>query len=113
VGLGFGLVLSPPTPFRAVEPFVELCDLLLVMSVHPGFGGQDFMPEVLPKLAAAREWVDSHGLRTDIEIDGGITRETAPTARDAGANVFVAGTAIFGEPEPVVAVSAIRRALEG
>ncbi|HSG80509.1 MAG TPA: ribulose-phosphate 3-epimerase [Acidimicrobiia bacterium] len=113
LGLDFGLVINPPTPFEAVEPFVELCDLLLVMSVHPGFGGQAFIPEVLPKVEAARKWVDSHGLSADIEIDGGITPATAPLARDAGANAFVAGTAIFRAPDPVAAVHELRIAAGG
>jgi ribulose-phosphate 3-epimerase len=111
-GLRFGLVLSPPTPFRAVEPFVELCDMLLVMSVHPGFGGQSFMSEVLPKLSEARDWVESHGLEVDIEIDGGISLDTIVRARDAGANVFVAGTAIFGSADPVRAVKDLREAFD-
>ncbi len=111
-GLDFGLVLSPPTPFEAVAPFVELCDLLLVMSVHPGFGGQEFMPEVLPKVHEARQWVDSHGLTVDIEIDGGITPETARPAREAGADVLVAGSAIFRAPDPVEAVHRLRAAVE-
>ncbi len=111
-GLNFGLVISPPTPFAAVEPFVELCDLLLVMSVHPGFGGQAFIPEVLPKIEAARKFIDSQGFVTDIEIDGGITVETAPAARRAGADVFVAGTAIFRAPDPVAAAQELRRAVE-
>jgi ribulose-phosphate 3-epimerase len=111
-GLGFGLVLNPPTPFAAVEPFVELCDVVLVMSVHPGFGGQAFIPEVLGKVEAARKSVDSMGLATDIQIDGGMTPATAPRARSAGANVFVAGSAIFRQPDPVDAVRTLREALE-
>ena len=111
-GLDFGLVVSPPTPFAAVEPFVELCDLLLVMSVHPGFGGQAFIPEVLPKVEAARKFIDSHGLPTDIEIDGGINLATAGPARRAGADVFVAGTGIFRAPDPVAAARELRRAVE-
>ncbi len=110
-GLDFGLVVDPVTPFDAVAPFVELCDLLLVMSVHPGFGGQAFIPEVLPKVEAARKWVDSHGLSADIQIDGGITPETAGSARRAGADVFVAGTAIFRSPDPVAAVAELRAAI--
>ncbi|MFQ5948637.1 MAG: ribulose-phosphate 3-epimerase [Acidimicrobiia bacterium] len=110
--LDFGLVLNPATPFEAVAPFVGICDLLLVMSVDPGFGGQQFMPEVLPKVEAARKLVDSKGLATDIEIDGGITPETAPFARQAGADVFVAGTAIFGAPDPLDAVRRLRAAVE-
>ena len=112
IGLDFGLVLNPPTPFAGVEPFVELADLLLIMSVHPGFGGQSFMAEVLPKLEAARKFVDSHGLPVDIQVDGGITAETAPLARKAGAEVFVAGTAIFRDPDPVGAVHRMRAAIE-
>ena len=113
VGLDFGLVINPATPFEAVAPFVELCDLLLVMSVVPGFGGQGFIPEVLPKVEAARKWVDSHGLRADIEIDGGITPVTAVQAREAGADAFVAGTAIFRAPDPVAAVAELRAAVGG
>ena len=112
MGLDFGLVLNPPTPFAGVEPFVELADLLLIMSVHPGFGGQSFMAEVLPKLEAARKFVDSHGLPVDIQVDGGITAETAPLARKAGADVSVAGTAIFQDPDPVGAVHRLRAAIE-
>ena len=78
LGLRFGVVISPPTPWTALQPFAELCDMLVVMSVHPGFGGQSFMPEVLDKVELARKWVDSHGLDTDIQIDGGISAETAP-----------------------------------
>ncbi len=112
VGLDFGLVLNPPTPFAAVAPFVELCDMLLVMSVQPGFGGQAFMPEVLDKVAAARKLVDSQGLHTDIQIDGGISVDTASAARRAGADVFVAGSAVFGADDPVAAIQRLRAALE-
>lgn len=111
-GLDFGLVVNPPTPFQAVEPFIELVDLLLVMSVHPGFGGQSFMQEVLPKVEAARKFVDNRGLSVDIQIDGGINPDTAPLARKAGADVFVAGTAIFRDPDPVDAVHRLRAAIE-
>lgn len=111
-GLDFGLVCNPGTPFAGVAPFLELCDVLLIMSVEPGFGGQSFIPEVLEKIQAAREWVEERGLPTDIEIDGGITPETARMAADAGANVFVAGTAIFGAKDPSTAVAELRRAVE-
>jgi ribulose-phosphate 3-epimerase len=112
-GLGFGLVLNPPTPFAAVEPFMELADMVLVMSVHPGFGGQSFMPEVLAKTESARKWVDEHGLSVDIQIDGGINPETARLAGQAGANVFVAGTAIFRADDPVAAIKRLRQAIDG
>jgi ribulose-phosphate 3-epimerase len=111
LGLDFGLVMNPPTPFGAVEPFVELCDLVLIMSVAPGYGGQAFIPEVLPKIEAARFFVDSEGLPADIEVDGGITAETARLAKAAGADVFVAGTAIFSAPDPVAAVRQLRGAV--
>jgi ribulose-phosphate 3-epimerase len=113
VGLAFGVVVSPPTPFEAMEPFVELCSMIVIMSVHPGFGGQSFMPEVLPKLERARKWVDSHGLGVDIQVDGGVTVDTIRQARDAGANVFVAGTSVFRAPSPAGAVDELRRIIEG
>ena len=87
--------------------------MLLVMSVHPGFGGQSFMPEVLDKVERARKWVDSHGLATDIQIDGGIDMDTAPLARAAGANVFVAGTAVFGADDPAAEIARLRSVIEG
>lgn len=112
-GLRFGLVINPPTPIDAIEPFVELCDMVLIMSVQPGFGGQSFIPEVLEKVEIARKWVESAGTGADIQIDGGITPETAPNAVSAGANVLVAGTAIFRAEDPVAAVEALRRAANG
>ena len=111
-GLKFGLTLNPPTPFAAVEPYLHLIDNLLVMSVYPGFGGQSFIPEVLEKVTRAREIIDAQGFAADIQIDGGITPETGRLARAAGADIFVAGTAIFGQPDPVEAVAALRAALE-
>jgi ribulose-phosphate 3-epimerase len=112
-GLRFGLVASPPTPWQAIEPFLELCDLVLVMSVNPGFGGQTFMPEVLPKVEALRKTVDRRGLAVDIEIDGGITAANAAAARAAGAEVFVAGTSVFGTVDPAAAIRSLRQAIEG
>ena len=111
LGLEFGVVVSPPTPWTAMEPFVELCDMVLVMSVHPGFGGQSFLPEVLGKVEALRKFVDSQGLTTDIQIDGGISTATARSARDAGANVFVAGTAVFGRSDRQEAIEELRRVI--
>jgi ribulose-phosphate 3-epimerase len=113
IGLGFGLVCNPATPFAAVQPFMELSDLVLMMSVEPGFGGQGFMPEVLSKVEQAREWVEDHGLGTDIQIDGGINLETARQAVSAGANVLVAGTTIFGADDPPTAAAELRRAIQG
>lgn len=107
-GLGFGLALNPGTPFEAVEPFLGLCDLVLVMSVEPGFGGQSFDATVIEKVRTAKISVDSAGLDADIQVDGGITAETAPAARQAGADIFVAGTAIFGADDPVGAIAQLR-----
>jgi ribulose-phosphate 3-epimerase len=112
VGLDFGLVLNPGTPFDAVAPYVETCNVIVVMSVEPGYGGQTFLAEALPKLEAAREWVESHGLRTDIQIDGGITPDNAADAISAGATVLVAGTSVFGAENPPAAIDALRRAAE-
>jgi len=112
VGLEFGVVMNPPTPFAAIEPFVELADLVLVMSVHPGFGGQSFIEDVLPKVEATRKFVEKHALTTDIEIDGGISPSTVSRARTAGANVFVAGSAIFSTDDAVAAVHTLRDAAE-
>lgn len=108
--LEFGVVISPHTPFEAMEPWIESCRMVVIMSVHPGFGGQSFIPEVLTKVEQARKWVDSHDLATDIQIDGGITVVTAPAAVAAGANVLVAGSAVFGEDDPAAAIRALRAA---
>ena len=111
--LGFGLVINPGTPYQALDPHLELCDMVLVMSVEPGFGGQDFMPDVLAKVEAARRAIDRRGLDVDLEIDGGIDPKTIGSARRAGADVFVAGTAIFGQADPVRAIAGLRRAAAG
>ena len=112
VGLDFGLVINPITPFEGIAPFVELCDLVVGMSVEPGFGGQSFLPEVLPKVETAREWVENRGLTADIQVDGGITPDNARMVADAGANVLVVGSAVFGADDPPSAVMEIRSAVE-
>ena len=108
VGLGFGLAINPRTPYEAMDPYLELCDLVLVMSVEPGFGGQEFDSAVLDKVEAARHAIDNRGLDADLEIDGGIGPETIGAARRAGADLFVAGTAIFDRPDPVGAIAGLR-----
>ncbi len=112
VELSVGLVVNPGTPIAAIEPYLELIDIAVVMSVEPGFGGQAFNPDVLDKVTRLRELVENQGLSTDIEIDGGITPDTAGLAARAGANVFVAGTAIFGAGDPAMAAKELRRAIE-
>jgi ribulose-phosphate 3-epimerase len=111
-GLDFGLVINPGTPFDSVSPFVEDCNVLVVMSVEPGYGGQVFNVDALPKIELAREWVESHGLNADIQVDGGITPENAGQVISAGATVLVAGTAVFRADDPLRAVRALRRAAE-
>ncbi len=107
--LGFGLAINPATPYAAIDPFLELCGLVLVMSVQPGFGGQSFIPDVLGKVEEARRAIDRRGLDTLIEIDGGIGPDTIERARSAGVDVFVAGSAVFGNDDPVAAVTELRR----
>jgi ribulose-phosphate 3-epimerase len=112
-GMRVGLVLNPETPLDAVVPYLEEIDILLFMSVHPGFGGQAFLPDVLDKLRAARDIVDERALPVELEIDGGINIETAPLAAEAGADILVAGSAVFGAPDPAGAARAIRAAAWG
>lgn len=112
LGLRAGLVVNPPTPWTAVEPFLDQCHKVVVMSVHPGFGGQEFIDSVLPKISSLRESIDSRALATDIEVDGGVDVRTAGPAWSAGANVLVAGTSVFRASDPVKAVGDIRRVCE-
>ncbi len=108
LGLRVGVALNPDTPFEKVAPFLGGVDLVLCMTVFPGFGGQSFMPEVVDKVRQVRAAVDDAGLAVDVEVDGGIDVATAPLAAEAGANVFVAGSAIFGHDKPWVAAEEIR-----
>jgi ribulose-phosphate 3-epimerase len=97
LGKRAGVSINPGTPFDAIAPVIDLVDLVLVMSVNPGFGGQSFLPASLTKLERLRALIDSTGRRIDLEIDGGITPETAALAIKAGADVLVAGTAVFSQ----------------
>jgi ribulose-phosphate 3-epimerase len=90
-----GLSLNPATPFESVEPFLDEIDILLIMTVHPGFGGQSFRPEMMEKVKHAAEWNKSRDRKIDVEVDGGINAETARLSIQNGANVLVAGTSIF------------------
>jgi ribulose-phosphate 3-epimerase len=110
--VGVGLVLNPETPVDTVMPYLGEVDLLLVMSVHPGWGGQQFIPEVLDKVRVIRRAVDEDALDVEIEIDGGINVHTAPVAAAAGVDILVAGSAVFGAPDPLAAARAIRGAAE-
>lgn len=110
LGLRRGLAFEPETPYDAVEPYLDHIDLLLVMSVHTGFGGQPFIPEVLDKVRAARKEIDARGLEVEIEIDGGIKVDNAGRAAEAGVDILVSGTGIFGADDPAAAARAIRNA---
>ena len=109
LGVEVGLTLNPATPLERVVPYLGDVDKILVMSVVPGFGGQAFMPEVLPKVRALRR---EHGFDRDIEIDGGIAESTIGQAAAAGANLFVAGTSVFGAPSRAAAIRSLRTAAE-
>jgi len=107
-GCRTGLTLNPATPFQSVEPYLPDIDLLLVMTVHPGFGGQSFRPEMMEKVRRAKEYRDSLGGKFDIEVDGGINADTARLSIENGANVLVAGTSIFHSKDYAKAIRQLR-----
>lgn len=109
-GCKAGVVLNPATPASAIEYVLELCDLVLVMSVNPGFGGQGFIDGVLPKISAIRKMANERGLNPWIEVDGGVKGENAYKVVEAGANSLVAGSAVFGAPDYAKAIADIRAA---
>lgn len=112
LGKRAGVVLNPHTPESAIDYVLDDVDLILVMSVNPGFGGQEFLPSVLPKLAALRKRIDDRKLRIDLEVDGGVSPLTAKQVTDAGARVLVAGSAVFGKKDRAHAISELRKAAE-
>ncbi|MEF3305766.1 ribulose-phosphate 3-epimerase [Paenibacillus sp. GYB003] len=110
-GAKAGVVLNPATPLAALEHILEDVELVLLMTVNPGFGGQRFIGSVVPKIAALRRMLDERGLsHVHVEVDGGVNEETAPLVAQAGANALVAGSAVFAQPDRRAAISAIRRA---
>jgi len=109
LGLRAGVAICPATPAKAVEYLLDLADLVLVMTVNPGFGGQHFLESQLPKIAAVRRMIDATGRDIDLEVDGGIAPDTAARAIAAGADVLVAGTAVFGTPDYRANIAALRR----
>ncbi|MEN8239072.1 MAG: ribulose-phosphate 3-epimerase [Actinomycetota bacterium] len=104
MGIDIGLVVNPVTPVESLMPYLDRLSMVLVMSVQPGFGGQSFIETSLPKLEALRSAIDARGLSTNVQIDGGITRDNAARARDAGANILVAGSSVFRADDPGEAV---------
>ena len=103
-----GTVLNPATPLVQIEQVLDLCGIVLIMTVHPGFGGQQFIPSMLPKIRALRRLCDERGLDTIIEVDGGMSGGNCWQAIDAGATAIVAGSAVFGAPDYAEAIAAIR-----
>lgn len=109
-GLSCGITLRPATPFSAVEPYLDRVDLVLIMTVVPGFGGQPFMMEMMPKVEAAAKERAARGLKYRIEVDGGINAKTAAIAAQHGADTMVAGTSAFGAPDMAAAIREMRAA---
>ena len=110
LGKKTGVTLKPRTPAEAVKPYIGMVDLVLIMTVEPGFGGQSFMHDQLPKIAAVRKMLDEAKLPCELEVDGGIDMNTAALAKAAGVNVLVAGSAVFGKSDRAAAIKAIREA---
>jgi ribulose-phosphate 3-epimerase len=112
LGIKAGLAINPPTSMSLVLPHLSRIDLLLVMTVNPGFGGQEFIVEALPKIQQAAAWRRERNLRYRIEVDGGINGQTAADCAKAGADTFVSGTGLFGKPNMAAAVKKMRRAIQ-
>ena len=111
-GARAGLAINPATPVEPCEDLLPEIDMLLLMTVEPGFGGQGFLDLVMPKLRRARAMVRRHGASVWLQVDGGVSEETIERCADAGADVFVAGSAVYGAEDPAAAVQALRRQAE-
>lgn len=110
-GARAGVALNPATPLAAIEHVLDVLDMVLVMTVEPGFGGQDFIPAMLPKIERLAAMLAERQLDIDIQVDGGIKEDSIGRAAAAGANVFVSGSGVFGQGDPTAAVRALRSAL--
>jgi len=108
LGVKCGAVINPNTEVEKIADVIEECDMILLMSVYPGFGGQKFIPEVLPKIEQVAKLVDKIGKDIDIEIDGGINKENVRLVKDAGANVIVAGSTVFNELDRAKIIKELR-----
>jgi ribulose-phosphate 3-epimerase len=113
LGVKAGAVLNPATPLSALEHVLEECDLVLLMSVNPGFGGQRFIPQVMEKIARLRQMIEARGLSTLIEVDGGVGPSNARQIAAAGADVLVAGSAVFGNADIPAAIKLLRDQFKG
>jgi ribulose-phosphate 3-epimerase len=111
LGMQAGLAINPETPFEAAVPYLEEIDVINIMTVNPGWAGQAFLSDMLPKIRAARDHIEHAGLEIDISVDGGVNLETARACLDAGANVLGAATAIFGQADPSAAAAEMKRML--
>lgn len=108
LGVKCGAVINPNTEVKEIENVIDDIDMLLLMSVYPGFGGQKFIPEVLPKIEQAAKLIEKTGKEIDLEIDGGITKENVKSVKDAGANVIVAGSTIYNEADRAAVIKYLR-----
>ena len=109
LGVKAGVVLNPATPVQLIEPIIEDVDMVLLMSVNPGFGGQKFISSVLSKIKQVKEMSEQKGLNLEIEVDGGVNEETALLCVEAGATVLVAGSAVFNQSDRREAISRLKR----
>ncbi len=112
LGVKAGVSLNPATPISTLEVILEELDLVLLMSVNPGFGGQQFIPSCLPKIEALRKEIERRGLSIELEVDGGVKPDNIATIAAAGADVFVAGSAVFGKPDYQATIAELRRLAE-
>lgn len=108
-GIRPAISVKPATPAEAVLPYLDLCSLVLVMTVEPGFGGQSFMADMMPKITEIRRYITEKGLNCEVEVDGGVNETTGRTCVEAGADVLVAGSAYFKAPDPAAFVAALHR----
>ena len=104
-----GVAINPDTPFDSVKKIIPDCDFLLIMSVYPGFGGQKFIPEILRKIREAKEFIETGGYKTEIEVDGGVTELNAKEIAEAGASVLVAGSTVFGKKDRAAVIAEMKR----
>ncbi|TMU87830.1 ribulose-phosphate 3-epimerase [Bacillus sp. BHET2] len=110
-GVKAGVVLNPGTPAESIKPILQDVDMVLLMTVNPGFGGQSFIPSVLPKIKQIRDWANEVNPTLEIEVDGGINTETAALCAEAGADVFVAGSAIYNRNDRGAAIEELKKSL--
>ena len=106
-GCKAGISIKPKTPAEAVKPYLDRVDMVLVMTVEPGFGGQKFMTDMMPKVTQIRQWISETGREIDLQVDGGVNAETAKVCVEAGANVLVAGSYLFSKPYYAAAIKTL------